>query len=106
MTHYPTLAAAASAVCAECGGPAPAGPTRALIPSPSGWLALCPACVPGHYGPYKAAAKAAEAAERAARPKPPPAEPERGRVCRTLTKNELMLQGLLPYPGDTREPIK
>lgn len=84
LTHYPTLDAAAAAVCAECGGPAPAGPARTCHRMPAGWLILCPECSPEHHEKYRAARVAAETAERAARLKP--AEPNRtdGEPCRTL----------------------
>ena len=107
-TRYPTIAAAADAICAECGGPAPAGPARTAHRMPDGWLFLCATCSPEHYQAYRSARVAAELAERAARPKPAAAKPELGRVCRSLTKNELWIEFGTPAPDDwgKRGPLR
>lgn len=55
--HYPTLAAAATAACDHCGGPA-CGPTNSgcaqAYRQPAGWVFLCAACVPEHHAAYAA----------------------------------------------------
>lgn len=55
MTHYPNLAAAATAACDRCGGPVrPAGGDWQAYAQPEGWVFLCGGCVPEHHAAYHA----------------------------------------------------
>ena len=55
-THYPNLAAAATAACDVCGGPAKSTPAARCeaYRQEAGWVFLCPACVPAHHAAYRA----------------------------------------------------